>query len=817
MKRTFAHIPTGKFHKSNTMMIPRHTPLLLAMAAMLFHTFALHAADAPMPDFTKGDAIPARAKHDWNLGATGLRGWMHTGETFSTTTARQIKITAVAEGSPGQEAMKPGDVILGVGGKAFSYDPRTEFGKALTLAESETGKLVLTRWRGGKTEDVTLTLPVLGCYSATAPFDCRKSSRLREQGCAMLARRMAEASYDDDQIVRSLNALALLAGGKKEYLPLVKREAQRAADLTMDDYQSWYYGYAMMLVAEYKLATGDDSVLPGLRRLALETAAGQSAVGSWGHGFARPDGRLGGYGMMNATGLPLTIGLVLARAAGVDEPKVAAAIERSARLLRFYTGKGGIPYGDHHPWTEGHEDNGKCGMAAVLFNLMGEPPAAEFFARMSLSAHSAERDCGHTGNYFNILWAMPGVALSGPQATGAWMKEFGMWYFDLARRWDGGFSHLGPPEPEHDSYEGWDATGCYLLALAVPEKNLWLTGKRTSQVPQLTAAQAESYLAPGRGWRQTDRTSAYEKRSDDELLAMLGSWSPILRGRAAAALAKREAFPVAKVQALLDSPSLEARLGACQAIEEMGGRAAAAVPALRKALQSGDLWLTVKAADALVAIGEPAAVAVPELLELLVRPPAEDDPRAMLQRFLIFAVFDSGKNLLSHSLDNVNREQLHRAVRSGLKNQDGRARSGFGTILRRLPLEQVKPLLPAILEAVTTPAPSGEMFADGIRLDGLRVLASHHIEEGIQACANYLREQSLHASESRTAEIMEIFTEYGAHARAVIPQLEATAADFADGEPDFPEELSKRKAADIRKAIAKIKAATARPELRSLN
>ena len=80
---------------------------VLAMAAMLFHTFALHAADAPMPDFTKGDAIPAGAKHDWNLGATGLRGWMHTGETFSTTTARQIKITAVAEGSPGHQVQPP--------------------------------------------------------------------------------------------------------------------------------------------------------------------------------------------------------------------------------------------------------------------------------------------------------------------------------------------------------------------------------------------------------------------------------------------------------------------------------------------------------------------------------------------------------------------------------------------------------------------------------------------------------------------------------------------------------------------------------------
>jgi hypothetical protein len=60
--------------------------------------------------------------------------------------------------------------------------------------------------------------------------------------------------------------------------------------------QTWYYGYVMILLSEYVLATGDESVMPGLRRLALEAAKGQSAVGSWGHGFARPDGRLGGTG-----------------------------------------------------------------------------------------------------------------------------------------------------------------------------------------------------------------------------------------------------------------------------------------------------------------------------------------------------------------------------------------------------------------------------------------------------------------------------------------------------------------------------------------
>ena len=42
-----------------------------------------------LPDFTNGDSIPAGAKHDWNLGATGARGWMYC-ETMVTTDARQI-------------------------------------------------------------------------------------------------------------------------------------------------------------------------------------------------------------------------------------------------------------------------------------------------------------------------------------------------------------------------------------------------------------------------------------------------------------------------------------------------------------------------------------------------------------------------------------------------------------------------------------------------------------------------------------------------------------------------------------------------------
>ena len=332
------------------------------------------------PDFTQGDKIPEGADHDWTLGPTGARGWMFS-DKLVTSDARQIAITKVEEDSPADGILVVGDVILGVGGKPFSYDPRTELGKAITAAESEAadGNLLLIRWRAGTTEHVALKLPVLGTYSATAPYDCLKSRRILEQGCEALAARVADPSYRQNPITRSLNALALLACGEPEYLPLVRKEAQWAADYSADGFQTWYYGYVIMLLSEYVMANGDDSVIPGLRRLALEAANGQSIVGSWGHRFARADGRLGGYGMMNSPGLPLTIGLIFAREAGVDGPEVERAIGRSARLMRFYIGKGAVPYGDHHPWIQTHEDNGKCGMAAVLFSLLEEPDGAPRF------------------------------------------------------------------------------------------------------------------------------------------------------------------------------------------------------------------------------------------------------------------------------------------------------------------------------------------------------------------------------------------------------------------------------------------------------
>ncbi|PXA04785.1 acetylesterase [Coraliomargarita sinensis] len=729
------------------------------------------------PDLTKGESIPEGATHDWNLGATGARGWMYS-ENLTTSYARQVAVTVVAEDSPAEGVLEVGDVILGVAGQPFSYDPREEFGRALTAAETPRGggELELLRWRDGRTEGVRIQLPVLGAYSDTAPYGCAKSKVIFEQGCEALAKRMAKPDYKGNPITRSLNALALLASGKSTYFPVIKKEAEWAAQYSTKSMATWWYGYVIMFLAEYVMITDDQSVMPGLQRLAMEAAEGQSIVGSWGHKFAGQDGRLVGYGMMNAPGLPLTTSLVLARKAGVDDPVVQRAIERSAKLLRFYTGKGAVPYGDHSPWIQTHEDNGKCSMAAVLFSLLDEPEPAKYFNHMSVAAHGAERDYGHTGNFWNITWAMPGVAQGGPHATGAWMDTYGAWYYDLARRWDGSFLHQGPPQMRGDKTKGWDASGAFLLAYAMPLKSLVLTGREGSYAPQMDPRTAQSLIEDGKGWTRHDRHSFHDALSQEELLDRLDSWSPVVRERAAEALARRKGeAPMRDLIRKLESGRLESRIGACQTFIKLGKRSAPAFSELRETLHADDLWLRVKAAEAIAAMGDAGMPALPDLLERVAEGPREEDPRGMEQRFLSFTVF--GKMLKKHDLENVDKDLLRKAVAAGLKNEDGRARSSFTGIYQQLSIKELEPLLPAIYDAIVKPAPSGIMFADGIRLAGLHLFADHNIKQAIPLCLDLMDIQRWN-KRSRINSCLDALEKYGSAAKPMLPRLRQLEKDL---------------------------------------
>ena len=719
------------------------------------------------PDFTRGGQKDDF--HDWTLGPTGARGWIY-GSKCETGEARQILVTAVAKGSPTDGVLTNGDVILGVGGQPFSYDARISFAKAITAAESELGggRLQLLRWRAGQTETVELKLKVMGTYSATAPYDCPKSKKVFELGCEAIANQRLKG----ESIPNNMNALALLASGKPEYRPMLAAYAKEVADHRFGGYVNWEYGYAEMFLAEYVMATGDRSVFEGLQRIAMEIVQSQSAVGTWGHNPALPNGNLSGYGCMNQPGLSLTISLVLAREAGV--PGLDRAIAKASGFLRWYVNKGAIPYGDHVPWNS-HEDNGKCSSAAVLFDLLGDREAAEFFAKMAAAGY-AERDRGHSGNYFNVLWALPGVIRCGPLTAGAYLKEQS-WYYDLARDWDGSVVYQGEPQGGEDfnKHPGWDCTGSYLLAFAAPQKSLYLTGKKPFSFPALNRVQTAEVIAAGRDYTMATEANCYDGRTTEQLLAGLSSWSPAVRLRSAQSLGRREGNFMPVLLKMLSGTSLNARYGACEVIKCLGSRADAAAPPLRALLKDSDPWMQSQACFALLVLSpEVRKACVTDLLTLAVTSnPA--DPRRTVQRAVGAALFSPPmgsrglQSILAGSLDGVDRRLLIPAVQSLLKNEESTTRGSVGSIYGKLTDQDLAVLLPSILKASEQMAPSGEMFAEGIRVAGLDLLSRLHIREGMPVCVS----NSEPKWGSPLVKCMEYLKRYGVHAKEVLPQLQA--------------------------------------------
>ena len=360
----------------------------------------------------------------------------------------------------------------------------------------------------------------------------------------------------------------------------------------------------------------------------------------------------------------------------------------------------------------------------------------------------------------------------------------------------------------NDSYTRWDASGSYLLAYAMPLKKILLTGKQPNLAPQLDAAAAKTLILDGRGWSNKDRNSAYDKLSPDQLLECLSSWSPVVRDRAAMALGRRKGEqPVTALVKMLSATRLETRYGACDGLAALKAAAAPAVPELTKLLSHSDLWMRVKAAETLAGIGAPAMSTLPVLLERLTLKPTAGDPRGMEQRYLCFNVFGI---MLKNTLGDVDKTLLLKAVAAGLQNQDGRARSAIGGIYQQLTYEEIKPLLPAIREAIVTPAPSGEMFAAGIRLAGLDIFAKHRIKEGMELCF-VVMEIDKWGKGDRVPKCLKALATYGAAAKPMLPRLRQL-------EKDMPTQGMKAdEVAKVTALIKNLENATGTVELRSLN
>ncbi len=729
------------------------------------------AAEAPAgpPDLTQGGKRLDGG--EFILGPTGLGGWMYA-QNFAE--ARQILVLSVDKGSPADGVVQINDVILGVGGKLFTGDARRTFGLAIGEAEKD-GILKLMIWREGKQQDVELKLKIMGAYSDTAPYDCPKSKKILEEGCRYIAK-----SKMDHRC--KVAYLALLASGNPEYSDLVKTAVHEICTSGNKEFLithwvdgqpgGWTTGYIGVLLAEYYLATKDEFVLPYVKKWAHFTALGQSRIGTWASNMAWTDlnggvlhGTLPGYGAINQAGLVCHMFLALAKKCGVQDPEVDQALVRANRFFSYYVGKGCIPYGDHGPEINCHDDNGKSSEAAIAFDLQGMKRESQFFSKMAVAALD-DREWGHTGNLFGYQWAGLGAARGGPKAAAAMLKEL-RWYFDLVRRWDGSFAYQGEGGgwSVGGVYCGWDSTTSYMLTFALPLRKIYLTGKDQDEKNWLGAADIQEAVAAGR--------FDAGKASTDELFKALGSWSPAVRYAAAEALAKKSDDFIPQLTKLVEGDDANTRIGACQAMGFLKERGAPAVPVLARLLSHKDSWLRVCAGEALKEIGEPAKAVVPDMLKACAAVDPEDS-RAFLTRNLAFSLFYPGgalgkAGLLGKSIEGVDKNLLYPAVRQVVRNDDGRARGCMRSTYQFLTPEDIKVLAPDIVRSIAEKAPSGEMFAKGVRVAGVQMLAKHRIEEGIPLCFAAMDWRNWGAPVDLCFDVLK---QYGAHALPTLKEIE---------------------------------------------
>jgi HEAT repeat protein len=803
------------------------------MAFAMLMNGEVRGGEAPLPDLTKGTSGIDRSL-TYNLGATGMRGWIYTPhwpqniagmdamQGRTTGSSRQILVTHVGDKSPADGVMKVDDVILGIDDQPFIDDARKSLAKAIQEAEKEpveemgsktnesmkktrSGHLALLRWRAGKTETVELKMRVLGTYSDTAPYHCPKSAKILEEACAALQK--------ESGMWPEISGLAMLATGDPRFLPQIKVIAQAAGPSTLKYDMSkigmgvWQMGYQGIFLCEYYLLTGDKSVEHAIHEITVTLAKGQSMYGTLGHGISdlTAEGKFHGsippYGPVNQCGLTANLAIILGKRCGVKDPEVEAAVARANGFFGYYVDKGTIPYGEHEPWYY-HENNGKSAMCAALFGVQADRiKETQYFTKMCVAAYP-NTETGHTGQGFGYLWRMVGANMGGPLAASAFFKEMS-WHFDMARRCDGTFTYdgqeqYGPGKTDDNTYYGkssyYDVSpnACHVLSYAAPLRNLCITGKdmkpvtvgqETKAPAWLTRQEVADAIAAGRFDLERKRMSP------QELTTALGNWSPIVRLWAAEELAKRPETQALVPQLITaaEGPDARLRLGACETLHQL--KASQALPVFVRLLYHEDRGLRFLAARAIKDLGVAAQPALNDTLKAFVDtaeplvPVNFADPIQFAHGQLIPALFAGG---LTDALKQADPKLVLKAARVASRNADNRARGCLEGFINQLTADEVKTLLPDIVELATSHGPADTMFSREIRVSAFKVLAKYHFQEGIRAAPLVAKgKYGCH----NAVEIMAALETYGSAAREIIPDLKQLIVDYTELRKDwiFPE------------------------------
>lgn len=412
------------------------------------------------------------------------------------------------------------------------------------------------------TLDIELKIRTFPDYGDGLLEDCPKTRAILEDAWKVLEKKFVEVPGNR----RSgrggvIEAMALLASGKPEHKKLVhdwvrsKHSPWRpptvpAGAMFEPDYrgykgmQSWHHGFNGLYCALYYEATGDDFVLPALRKYALDAAMGQSMLGSWGHTFAYPSFNGGefnrmnpGYGALNAAGNRCFYLITLAQKLGIKDPRLDQAVERARVFFSSYIDQGCIPYGDHGAYGS-DDSNGKNTGVAFSLKLLGDEYGARYFAMMS--THCAFTRRGGHGHDYHGNWSSWASNLSGPQVR-AYQERNLRWRRTLCRMYDGSFVYHSPTG-KYGALR--DPTATEVMHQSSIFKQLLITGKDVPESWHLNEREMKQMLASARGQLTDPKLleiagPPVQERPTAEVLDLLDIFFPRARQNFAKELGKR--------------------------------------------------------------------------------------------------------------------------------------------------------------------------------------------------------------------------------------------------------------------------------------
>ncbi|MCH7228671.1 DUF6288 domain-containing protein [Haloferula sp. A504] len=392
-----------------------------------------------------------------------------------------MQIHNVEEGSPAAATgkLKKGQIIESINGTVLKdIDPRIILGDIITEAEATDGKVVLKIKDEGS---VTVPIPVMGRYSETWPLNCPKSDKI-VRGLADLLAKEEKPQWG--------SVIFLLSTGEEKDLEVVRGWMKGIETIGGMNWEKGYKGWGL---CEYYLRTGDQSVLPVIKRMTEELKQHMYSGGWSGRGAPAAFTYSTGTGQVHASGVHCMTFLLLAKLCGVEVDEYM--FDEAFRQFYRFAGHGNVAYGNTLP-EGGFRDNGKTsGLAlglgaAAMISAEGEDSVfAKARDNSAMKAFYATNwfHAAHTGGGMGEIWHHTAMNQMREKRPVQYRSYFDTrrWVMELSRRHDGSIGIAGMDDRYDRSAteaSGNRAWGTYFaLTYTLPRKHLQLFGAPRSK------------------------------------------------------------------------------------------------------------------------------------------------------------------------------------------------------------------------------------------------------------------------------------------------------------------------------------------------